>query len=125
MMTIAVEINGRVSVVREFAPNLACLRAALVPFDDVIVSEHAGPQPEADDYDPDEEPFFCVEVNCGQFSNATVVFRFTAEEITAEEWMVIGEGKKRKEVLVGEARPITLSGVFDYLRQLPRPVTSF
>lgn len=124
-MTVASEINDQMRMVREFAPNLVCLRAALVPFSDVIVEESAGPQPQADDYDPDEEPFFRVGVNCGQFSTCTVVFTFTADRITVEEWMVVGSGKKREEVLASDAREITLAGVFSYLRQLPRPVGSF
>lgn len=124
-MTVASEINDQMKVVREFAPNLVCLRAALVPFNDIIVEESAGPQPQADDYDPDEEPFFRVGVNCGQFSNCTVVFTFTADKIMVEEWMVIGSGKKREEVPATDPTEISLAGVFNYLRQLPRPVSSF
>jgi hypothetical protein len=125
-MTLASEINERMRMVREFAPNLVCLRAALVPFHDVIVEEFAGPQPEADDYDPDEEPHFCVGVNCGLFpGSGTVLFRFTAHSITVEEWMMVGKGKRRQEVPASEPVEITLDGVFNYLRQLPRPVSSF
>jgi hypothetical protein len=124
-MTIASEMNDRLAFVREFAPSLVCLRAALAPFEDVIVSQYAGPQPQATDYDPDEEPYFCVEVNCPMYKSCTVALRFTADEITYQEWMVIGSGKKRQEVPGDEPQAITLDGVFSFLRQLPRPVSSF
>jgi hypothetical protein len=121
-MTVAQEINDRMAHVRKFAPNLVCLRAALMPFDDVIGSEQAGPQPQADDYDPEEEPYFTIEAG---HDRVTVLFRFTADSIMFEEWVTTGSGKKQQEVLLAPEAPITLTGVFNYLRQLPRPVTSF
>lgn len=124
-MTVASEINDQMALVREFAPNLVCLRAALVPFNDVIVEEFAGPQPQAEDYDPDEEPYFSVGVRCGQHSNTTVVFRFTADRITMQEWIMVKKGKKSEEWPGDEETEISLAGVFNYIRQLPRPVSSF
>ena len=121
MMTLASDINDRMKMVREYAPNLICLRAALIPFDDVIVEEFAGPQPQADDYDPDEEPYFCVTVGDPQYQKGTVTFRFTADSITAESMMYV----KKQPVLMDEPRPITLDGVFNFLRQLPRPLESY
>ncbi len=117
-MTIASNVNEKVALVREFAPNLVCLRAALLPFEDVIAEEFAGPQ--ATD-DPDEEPYFAVTVGDSQYQRASVTFRFTADGITAEHVMYV----KKKPVLVDEPRPMTLEAVFNYLRQLPRPISSF
>ena len=121
MMTIANDVNEKMTMVRNYAPNLVCLRAALMPFNDVIVEEYAGPQPKADDYDPDEEPFFAVTVGDSQYQRATVTFRFTADEITAEHVMYV----KKKPVLMDDPQPVTLDAVFNYLRQLPRPLSSF
>ena len=121
MMTIASEINENLAYVREYAPNLVCLRAALIPFEDVIVEACAGPQPQAKDYDPDEEPWFSVTVGDAQHQKSTVTFRFTADLITVENVTWI----KKKPVLVDEPREITLAGVFNYLRQLPRPLSSY
>jgi hypothetical protein len=121
MMTIASNVNEKMSLVRELAPNLVCLRAALLPFDDVIAEEFAGPQSQADDYDPDEEPWFAVTVGDPQHQRAEVTFRFTADRITAEHVMYI----KKRPTLVDEPREVTLDAVFNYLRQLPRPFSSF
>jgi hypothetical protein len=50
-----------------------------------------------------------------------VTFRFTADAVTAEHVMYV----KKKPVLVDEPRAMTLDAVFNYLRQLPRPISSF
>lgn len=121
MMTLASEINDRLAYVREYAPNLICLRAALIPFEDVIVESYAGPQPQAKTYDPDEEPYFAITVGDSQYQKSTVTFRFTADSITAENIMWL----KKKPVLVDEPREMTLDAVFNYLRQLPRPLASY
>ena len=121
MTTIANEINDQLQYVREYAPNLVCLRAALIPFDDVIVESCAGPQPNAKDYDPDEEPWFSVGVNDPQHQKGMVTFRFTADSIVAEHVMWV----KKTPMLVDEPHEMTLEGVFNFLRQLPRPLTSY
>jgi hypothetical protein len=122
---IAADINARLDMVRRFAPNLVCLRAALIPFEDIILSEIAGPQPDAAGYDPEEEPYFEVDVMCGQTAAAVVAIRFTAQGIAVQEFMIVKDGKKSREVAVDGPRSITLQGMFNYLRQLPRPVSSF
>ena len=121
MMTIANSVNEKISLVRELAPNLVCLRASLLPFHDVIMEEFAGEQPQADDCDPDEEPWFSVTVGDPQHHRAEVTFRFTADRITAEHVMYI----KKRPTLVDEPREVTLDVVFNYLRQLPRAFSSF
>ena len=55
--------------VREYAPTLVEQRATLLPFNDVICGGSAGPQPKARDYDPNEEPFFQIEVRDPTDSN--------------------------------------------------------
>lgn len=118
MMTIPNSVNEKMSLVRELAPNLVCLRASLLPFDDVITEEFAGERTQAGDY---EEPWFAVTVGDSQHQRAEVTFRFTADRITAQHVMYI----KKRPTLVDEPREVTLDVVFNYLRQLPRPFSSF
>ncbi len=47
----------------EYVPELADLFDQYLVHDDVMVGHHAGPQKQARDYDPNEEPHFGFETN--------------------------------------------------------------
>ena len=47
----------------EHVPELADLFDQYLVHDDVMVGHHAGPQKQARDYDPEEEPYFGFETN--------------------------------------------------------------
>ena len=47
----------------EHVPDLADLFDQYLVHDDVMVGNHCGPQKQARDYDPEEEPYFGFEVN--------------------------------------------------------------
>jgi hypothetical protein len=119
--TTAATVNEKMNFVRKFAPSLICLRATLLPFEDVILEESAGPQPDTPDDVPDAAPYFTVTVNDPQYEQATVTFHFNAKTITAAHIMY-DDGEP---VLADGPREMTLDAVFNYLRQLPRPITSF
>ena len=102
--------------VKEFAPDLLPLYWALIPFDDVIGSWMAGPQPQAKDYDPDEEPHIYFSVEDPSFPNSRWNFTMTRHSITFFREM---DGGADPEVST------TLDQVFNFLRQMPRPMESF
>lgn len=108
-----VAVNDYIS---KYAPDLAQVAATFEPFKDVISSVSAGPQPQASDYDPTEPQYFQIYFPSGSFG----------EEASARISLVDGE----LEVLVHDeacdrVTPTTLEAVWNHLRQLPRPVSSF
>jgi hypothetical protein len=113
---VAERINEATKYCREFAPGLVMARATLLPFEDVIVGESAGPQPAADDYDPNEEPYFVVEIDDPSNPSGETWARVTAHGVSVF-YSVKGEDG---EQYLGDRMKTTLEGLWDYLRQLPR-----
>jgi hypothetical protein len=111
--------------VKSFAKDLLLLRATLAPFEDVFISEQAGPQPQASDYDPTESPWFIIEVDDIYHSKGWVQLMFTAKRITMTTLYRETDEDGEEELWGDEAVEITLDGVFEFLRQLPRGAHSF
>jgi hypothetical protein len=116
------EFNEKLDEIGKIAPELIAARAALIPFDDVIVAESWGPQPQAKDYDPDEEPHFEINVQDPSYQNNTYRFEFTRDGIEMSYWELNGPGR---EEMLDEPVAITLPRLFEFLRQLPRGAYSF
>jgi hypothetical protein len=116
------EDRDPLAYVREFCPNLVEKRASLVPFDDVICGESAGPQPQAKDYDPTETPSFMVEVRCPHYPNCQYMFRFTEHGQQMEYYEAPGDGTMR---MMDDPIPMTMREIWDFLRQLPRNAQAF
>lgn len=117
--TLAEEVNESLAYVRQFAPSLVAIRASLLPFEGVIMGESAGPQEGVED--EDEEPYFTIQVPNPLHKNHYTEFSFTAKGIEATEYRLRGKGNKRRCEPVGYESDLPLTGVFSYLRQLPRP----
>ena len=113
---VADRINDATKYCREFAPGLVMARATLLPFEDVIVGEAAGPQPKAKDYDPDEEPYFTIDIDdpCNQRGQTWA--KVTAHGVTISYTIKTPDG----EEFLGDEIKTTLDGLWDYLRQVPR-----
>jgi hypothetical protein len=109
-------IKESLSLVKKYCPTLAHLRATLVPFEDVIIEHFAGPQD-----DDTDEPWFSVSVSDPRYPKSEINFRFTRDEITMEQIQWI----KREPVLADDPCEVSMEDVHNFLRQLPRPVTSF
>jgi len=110
--------------VKTYVPQLMPLRATLIPFEDVICGEQAGPQPQSRDYDPEEEPFFCIDVDTPDRSQQ-VWIRFTADRIKMQSIVHFTDRQGEEDCLVDDEVEMTLEGVFEFLRQLPRHAHSF
>jgi hypothetical protein len=120
--TVAKQVNDPLKYVREFAPSLTVARASLLPFEDLIISESAGPQNgEAD------VPYFEIWIDTIQYGpDARVAAHVTAEDVTMSvcEIMFNEDGEPDGEVEADLWRS-SLEGLWEYLRQLPRPARSF
>ncbi len=120
--TVARQVNDPLKYVREFAPSLTVARASLLPFEDLIVAESAGPQ----NGDP-EEPYFEVTIDtlqCGPDSRVTA--HVTADSVTMYvlELLFDEDGEVEEEFEIDSWR-CSLESLWEYLRQLPRPARSF
>lgn len=113
---VADRINAATKYCREFAPGLVMARATLLPFEDVICGESAGPQPQAQDYDPEEEPHFTIEIDDPGNRPGETWAKVTAHGVTIGYTIVGKDG----ETFLGDEIKTTLDGLWDYLRQLPR-----
>jgi hypothetical protein len=112
----------RLDHVRQFCPHLIEKRASLLPFDDVIFGESAGPQPGTKYYNPKEEPYFTIDVNDPQYPSLHYSFRVTAHTVEMEHWEAPGNGT---EAMIDDPVVIEMEELWNFLRQLPRPASSF
>lgn len=116
------EFNEMLDDIGKIDPLLVAARATLIPFDDVIVSVWWGPQPQAKDYDPDEEPRFGIVVRDPNYQNNTYHFEFTRSGIEMSYLELTRAGKQE---MLDDPVDITLPQLFEFLRQLPRGAYSF
>jgi hypothetical protein len=120
--TVAKQVNDPLKYVREFAPSLTVARASLLPFEDLISAESAGPQ-----NGESEEPFFEVMIDTTEYGqDARVAAHVTAEDVTVTvyEIMFDEDGEPEGEFEM-ESWKSSLDGLWEWLRQLPRPARSF
>jgi hypothetical protein len=120
--TVAKQVNDPLKYVREFAPSLTVARASLLPFEDLITSESAGPQNGESD-----EPYFEVMVEASEYGpDARVAAHVTAEDVTITVYELIRDedGEPEGEFEMDTWRA-SLEGLWEWLRQLPRPARSF
>jgi hypothetical protein len=112
----------RLDYVRQFCPHLIEKRASLLPFDDVICGESAGPQPEAKDYDPKEEPYFTVEVKDPTDSKCSYFFKVTKHGVTYGFGQWPGDGTLE---IWDADMPYSMEALWEFMRQAPRPAHVF
>lgn len=106
-------IENYSSYISEYAPELRDLYLTLMPFDDVIPSVHAGPQPQCKHYDPEQTPYFCLD-----FSEWK-----DGEILELKAWR-IEKDRVYLETMDGDM-PSSMRQLWDFLRQLPRGPYAF
>ena len=114
------EIEERVAYYREKVPELMTLRAALLPFDDVIHTWMALPKGHSSC--PNGDSHFLVGTYAPDRPETTVWFDVYADRIMTYSTSDSGEGSDGWN---DPPEEISFAGMLDYLRQLPRPFHSF
>lgn len=97
--------------VQKYAPGLVSLAEQLEPYDYVIPSYHAGPQP----------------CGSGVWGNVPHIV-IQPESLYGEDpcfVVIYGEHNCKVRSQYSEEYSITFQGLLDYLAQLPRPLWSF
>lgn len=114
------QVEEQVAFCREHVPHLVTLRAAVLPFEDVIHTWGAGPQSRANACG--EEPHFTVGTYAPDDPVASVWFDVYEDRIMTYSTSLPGSAT---EGWHDPPEEISLNGMLDYLRQLPRPFQSF
>lgn len=107
------QLNGFLEYASEHAPDLLPVAATLFPFRELIGSFSAGPQ-----NGEDREPYFGIEVSYGD--GMMLDAEITADRVQVQDLMLF-EG----EWMIGDEGTMTLDQLYDFLRQIPRPASSF
>ncbi len=110
MVPLLKRFEQTLDYVAERAADLVVLRATLVACDDVIVGMHASTE-------PSEEPYFCIHISDPYHESDEIWIRFTATRIVLIRMCSDCDDEGMSVCDKGE---MTLTSVFDLLRQLPR-----
>jgi hypothetical protein len=112
--------------IREHAPDLLPVYLTLLPFSYLFASTSAGPQKQAKNYDPSVPQHIDLRIDDPRYPGSddageSLWCHITADSITMQ-WMILhGAGGDNYE----EETEITLAGLWDYLRQIPKPYECF
>lgn len=113
--SVASYINKRLKYVRKFAPSLVAARASLIPFEDLIITESAGPQ--GAEIERGEEPYFSLQVHGHGFCDV-IQFTVTADSVKME-MLMHGDDNPLLFDQISENRT-TMAKMCEFLRQMPR-----
>jgi hypothetical protein len=118
---VATACNDPLRYVREFAPSLTVARASLLPFEDLVLCEVAGPQD-----GESEEPYFAIKVTDPSYGEGRQVSAtVTADRVKIEILEISHDSEGHVVEHTLDHWRSSLEGLWDYLRQLPRPAYSF
>ena len=112
--------------IRKHAPDLMPVYLTLMPFSYLFASTSAGPQKQAKNYDPDAPQHIDIRIDDPRYAGnddegESLWCHITAESITMQWVMLNGAGGHN----YAEEHEITLPGLWDYLRQIPKPYECF
>lgn len=109
-----------------FAPKLAPVYLMLQPFADVIHGYTFGPQPQARDYDASAPQYMRLRISDPRYPGSdtegqSVEVTISENEIQIDMYFMSDD----EDQCWRETDHTNMTGLLDYLRQIPRPYTSF
>ena len=112
--------------ISKYAPDLMPVYLTLMPFSYLFGSMAAGPQKQSKNYDPKEEQHIELHIDDprypgGDTEGVSLHCRITATKITMIWYCMNGAGGQNYR----DEDEITLDGLWDYLRQIPKPHNCF
>jgi hypothetical protein len=115
-----------ITAAAQHAPSLVPIAATLAPFEDLLDRIMAGPQKQAKDYNPKEKQYLRFDIEDprypgGDDDGCSIACKVTEDKVVITWYCMNGyEGKNYRD-----DTEMTLRGLWEYLRQLPRPYHSF
>lgn len=115
-----------ITAAAQYAPSLVPIAATLAPFEDQLDRIHAGPQKQAKDYNPKEKPYLSFDIMDprypgGDEDGCSIACKVTEDKVVITWYCMNGyEGKNYRDDTV-----MSLPGLWEYLRQLPRSYHCF
>lgn len=112
--------------IQEYAPELMPVYLTLLPFSYLFGSTQAGPQKQSKHYDPAEPKYIELLIDDPRYAGSDtdgvqLYCRITADKITMHWYCMNGANGENYH----EESEITLGGLWDYLRQIPKPYECF
>jgi hypothetical protein len=117
---------GLVTAAAQYAPELVPIAATLAPFEDLLDRLSAGPQKGCKHDNPKDKPHLSFDIMDprypgGDDDGCSIACKVTADKVVITWYCMNGyEGKNYRD-----DTEMTLRGLWEYLRQLPRPYHSF
>lgn len=112
--------------IKKYAPDLMPVYLTLLPFSYLFGSTVAGPQKQAKDYGRTQEPFIELHIDDPRYPGSdtdgvSLYCRITKQKITMIWYCMNGAGGENYK----DESEISLAGLWDYLRQIPKPYHCF
>jgi len=115
-----------VTMAAQYAPSLVPIAATLAPFDDLFDRVGAGPQKGSMHDSPKDKPYLTFDIEDPRYpgsdtSGCSIACKVTEDKVVITWYFMDGyEGKNYRDDTA-----MTLPGLWNYLRQIPRPYHSF
>lgn len=115
-----------ITAAAQYAPSLIPIAATLAPFEDLLDSTGAGPQKHTKNYNQKEKPYLSFSIMDprypgGDTDGCSIACKVTEDKVVISWYCMNGAGGRNYR----DDTVMSLQGLWEYLRQLPRPYHSF